>query len=304
MRKVTFGVNLPDRSEYSEIRRVALESERLGYSRVWYCDHIWSHSPECWSLFSALAKETRKIRLGSAVTCNLWREPTLTAKLVASVDVISNGRVEFGIGGGHTRAEYDMYGIRFPKFKERMEMLAEAVAITKSLWTQKSTSFSGKHYVLKDAFCEPPPVQRPHPPIMIGGGGLSATPALAARYADSYNPNADALSPELAKTYLEALDRECAKIGRDPMEIEKIWYGRFFISADSALVDAVRKQLGDKLEASIVGTAEECTERVQTFVDLGFTHFILFTTPYYRSFNMDPVPTLEYFADRVAASFG
>jgi alkanesulfonate monooxygenase SsuD/methylene tetrahydromethanopterin reductase-like flavin-dependent oxidoreductase (luciferase family) len=304
VKRVTFGVNLPDRSDYSEIRRVALEAERLAYSRAWYCDHIWSHSPECWSLFSSLATETHSIRFGSAVTCNLWREPTLTAKLVATVDVMSRGRVEFGIGGGHTRAEYDMYGIRFPKFRERMEMLGEAVEITKSLWTQRSTSFSGKYYVLKDAFCEPVPVQRPHPPIMIGGGGLSATPALAARYADSYNPGADELSPELARTYLEALDRECAKIGRDPAEIEKIWYGRFFASSDAALVGEIKKHLGDKVETSIVGTADECTERVQSFVDLGFTHFILYTTPYYRSFNMDPVPALEYFADRVAASFG
>jgi alkanesulfonate monooxygenase SsuD/methylene tetrahydromethanopterin reductase-like flavin-dependent oxidoreductase (luciferase family) len=138
---------------------------------------------------------------------------------------------------------------------------------------------------------------------MIGGGGLTATPALAARYADSYNPNADALSPEKARVYLDALDQECAKIGRNPAEIEKIWYGRFFVSADSGQVDAIKRQLGEKVEASIVGSAEECTERVQTFVELGFTHFILYTTPYYRHFNLDPVPTLQYFADRVAPSF-
>jgi alkanesulfonate monooxygenase SsuD/methylene tetrahydromethanopterin reductase-like flavin-dependent oxidoreductase (luciferase family) len=303
MRKVTFGVNLPDRSDYAEIRRVALEAERLGYNRAWYCDHIWAHSPECWSLFSALAKETRRIRFGSAVTCNLWREPTMTAKLVASVDVISEGRVEFGIGGGHDRPEYDMYGIRFPSFRERMEMLDEAIAITKSLWTRGSTTFSGKHYSLKEAFCEPLPVQKPHPPIMIGGGGLSATPAIAAKYADSYNPNADALSVEGARIYLDALERECAKIGRDPAEIEKIWYGRFFVSGDQSLVEAVKRMLGDKVGASIVGSADECTERIRSYVDLGFTHFILFTTPYYRTFGMDPVPTLEYFADRVAVSF-
>jgi alkanesulfonate monooxygenase SsuD/methylene tetrahydromethanopterin reductase-like flavin-dependent oxidoreductase (luciferase family) len=303
MRRVTFGVNLPDRNDYTEIRRVAIESERLGYDRVWYCDHIWAHSPECWSLFAALAKETRKIRFGSAVTCNLWREPTLTAKLVASVDVMSNGRVEFGIGGGHTKAEYEMYGIRFPKFKKRMEMLGEAVAITKSLWTQKSTSFSGKHYTVKDAHCEPLPTQKPHPPIMIGGGGLTATPALAARYADSYNPNADALSPKKATVYLDALEHECAKIGRNPAEIEKIWYGRFFVSADRDRVDEIKRQLGEKVEESIVGSAEQCTEQIQIFVEMGFTHFILYTTPYYRYFNMDPAPTLEYFADRVAPSF-
>lgn len=303
MRKVTFGVNLPDRSDYPEIRRVAIESERLGYSRAWYCDHIWSRSPECWSLFAALAKETERIRFGSAVTCNLWREPAMTAKLVASVDVMSGGRVEFGIGAGHTKAEYDMYGIRFPRFKQRMEMLEEAVVITKSLWTQKSTSYQGKYYVLKDAFCEPQPVQKPHPPIMIGGGGLTATPAIAAKYADSYNPNADALSPAKAKVYLDALDRECAKVGRNPEEIEKIWYGRFFVSSDIDRVELVKRQLGEKLDESIAGTADECIEKVRAFVDLGFSHFILYTTPFYRVFSLDPLPTLEYFADKVASDF-
>src|SRR5579863_7011268 len=101
MRKVTFGVNLPDRCGYEEIRRVTLASEELGYERAWYCDHIWSHSPECWSMFGALAAQTKKLRFGSAVTCNLWRQPTMTAKLVATVDVASKGRVEFGLGAGH-----------------------------------------------------------------------------------------------------------------------------------------------------------------------------------------------------------
>jgi alkanesulfonate monooxygenase SsuD/methylene tetrahydromethanopterin reductase-like flavin-dependent oxidoreductase (luciferase family) len=301
--KVTFGIDLPNRCGFAEISRVALAAEQMGYQRAWYCDHIWSHGPECWTMLAAIAAKTHRIRLGSAVTCNLWREPTMTAKTAATVDEISAGRVEFGIGAGHTKAEYDMYGIPYPGDAERLDMLEEAIMITKSLWTNKTTTFYGKYYGVKEAFCEPMPVQRPHPPIMIGGGGLKRTPALAAKYANSYNPNADALSVKDAKLYVEALERECKKIGRDPSEIEKIWYGHFFVSTDQREVARIEYELGTKLEHTIVGSPDKCVERVKEYANLGFTHFILHTTPFYRRFLMDPVPVMRRFADTVTSQF-
>ena len=139
---------------------------------------------ECWSTLSALSTVTKKIRLGTMVTCNSFRNPALLAKMAATLDNISNGRLELGIGAGIQKNEHDAYGFPFLSAKDMVERLSEAVEIIKKLWTENEVSYRGKHYLLKNAVCEPKPLQNPHLPIVIGGGREKLTLKVTARHAE------------------------------------------------------------------------------------------------------------------------
>jgi len=188
---IKFGVCIPqDGMTYERIRNVALKGEELGFDSVWLFDHLQSFPQpgrdpfiECWTTLSALAEATRHIRLGSLVLNAQYRNPALLAKMAATLDNISNGRLEFGIGAGGTiraewseklgyTAEYRAYGMDFPeKPSNRIYKLQETVQIIKKLWTEDKVTFEGKHYRVKNAFCYPKPVQKPYPPLWIGGAG-------------------------------------------------------------------------------------------------------------------------------------
>ena len=182
-KRVNFGVFLPfyafhegvfSSSLFARIRDVVLECERLGYHSVWLDDHLmFGEQPilECWTTLSALSIVTTRIRLGSMVACNSFRNPALLAKIAASLDVISGGRLEFGIGAGIQETEHRAYGFSFPKSHVRIERLREAIEVINALWSEEKVSYKGKHYNLEKAICEPKPLQKPHPPITIGGSG-------------------------------------------------------------------------------------------------------------------------------------
>jgi len=190
MLKIKFGVQaLQGMPDYSTLKSVVQECDRLGFDSVWVYDHLqFTYGPtlECWTVLSALAEVTREIRIGPLVTCNMFRYPSLLAKMAATVDMISKGRLNFGIGAGWHETEALAYGIPFPKGSIRVEMLDEALSIIKKLWTEEEASFKGKHYSVNKAVCLPKPIQKPHPPILIGGGGNKML-RLIAKHADAWN---------------------------------------------------------------------------------------------------------------------
>lgn len=173
------------------------EAERLGYDWASVGDHFMTNpvfgapdtAPwlEAWTSLAALAEATSRIRLGVLVSSVGYRHPAVLAKMAATLDVISGERLEFGIGAGYLEAEYRMYGLPFPPASVRIAQLAEAVQVCKLLWTQEHANFAGSSFTLVDAVSSPKPLQQPHPPIWIGGGGEQKTLRVVAEHADGWN---------------------------------------------------------------------------------------------------------------------
>jgi len=170
MIKVGVFLGIPQRgTEYDVISNVALECEKMGFDTIWLNDHFNETIFEIWTTLSSLAIKTRKLRLGTNVVCNSHRYPSVLAKMAATLDVISGGRLDLGIGAGWAKKEHIAYGIPYGKYAERLEMLEEGVRIIKKMWTEEKSSFNGKYYTIKDAICHPKPIQKPHIPLIIGG---------------------------------------------------------------------------------------------------------------------------------------
>jgi F420-dependent oxidoreductase-like protein len=271
---------------FSLLQDVVLECERLGYFSVWLDDHLMLEKMpilECWTALSALSSATKRIRLGTMVTCNSFRSPSLLAKMAATFDNISNGRLELGIGAGVQKKEHMAYGFPFLSSKVRVERLKEAVEIVKKLWTEEKASYSGKHYTLRDAVCEPKPVQKPHPPITVGGGGENLMLRVTAQYADRYDWGY--LYLEQYKRKLKVLEKHCMAVGRRFQEIEKSCWpaGQIFIGRNrKELNKNVLRMMpkGISLESftqtNFVGTPEDCRKHIWQYAQLGITHFMLF----------------------------
>src|SRR5947208_10321677 len=172
---------------------------------------------EGWTTLTALAQATRRLRVGVLVTGNVYRHPAVLANMAATLDVISGGRLELGIGAGWNEEECSAYGIDLPPLRERFDRFDEACEVIVSLLSNETTDFAGRHYRLTAARCEPKPVQRPHPPICIGGGGEQRTLRAVARWAQHWNIPGG--GPEVFKHKRDVLHRHCADIGRDPSEI-------------------------------------------------------------------------------------
>jgi F420-dependent oxidoreductase-like protein len=296
LNKVKFGVFLPFyafRNEkrasqlFNRLQAVVLDCERLGYSSVWLDDHLMiSNIPvlECWTALSALSSVTETIRLGTMVTCNSFRNPALLAKMAATVDNISDGRLELGIGAGVQKSEHDAYGFTFPSSKTRIERLSEAVEVIKKLWTEKKASYSGKHYRITDAVCEPKPLQKPHPPIVIGGGGEKLTLKVTAKHANRYDWGYIP-SLELYKCKLKILENHCKSVARSFDDIEKSCWpeGQIFLGENKKDVDEMVSQwvpegvsLEDFMRTSFVGTPEVLRRQIRQYLNLGVTQFMLF----------------------------
>jgi len=308
--KIKFGVFLPFyafRTEkrasqlFNRLQEVVLECERLGYDSVWLDDHMMLNTMpilECWTTLSALSKATERIRLGTMVTCNSFRTPALLAKMAATLDNISDGRLELGVGAGVQKSEHNAYGFSFPSSKARIERLNEAVAIIKKLWTEEKASYSGKHYRIIDAVCEPKPAQKPHPPIIVGGGGEKLTLRVTAQHADRYDWGYIP-SIEQYMRKLNVLEKHCKAVGRRFDEIEKSCWptGQIFIGAD---IDEMVSQwvpkgvsLEDFMQTSFVGTPEDCIKLLQPYASLGVTQFMLFFG------DLPSLDGLKLFAEKV-----
>ncbi len=279
------GITPEDR--FTQIRSLVLECEKLGYHSVWLDDHLmYNDWPilECWTTLSALASITSNIRLGTMVSCIAHRNPALLAKTAATLDVLSSGRLELGLGAGVQVKEHLAYGFGFPDYKVRIERLAEAIQIIKLLWSSNDATFQGKYFCLDNAACEPKPLQKPQPPLTVGGNGKALISKVAALYADRFDwgflP-----SIEEYKCRLDVLEKECKKQGREFSAIEKSCWpsGQVLIAeSEKELAQKISEykpanvRMEDFAETTLMGTADQCIERLQVFGDLGVTTFMLY----------------------------
>jgi F420-dependent oxidoreductase-like protein len=294
--KIKFGVFLPFyafKTEskapqlFNRLQKVVLECDRLRYHSIWLDDHLmFNKMPilECWTTLSALSAVTKKIRLGTMVTCNSFRNPALLAKISATVDNISNGRLELGIGAGVQKNEHDAYGFSFPSPKVRIERLNEAIEVIKKMWTEDTTCYNGKYYSILDAVCEPKPVQKPHPPIVVCGAGEKLTLTVAARHADRYDWSYLSSFEEYERK-LKILEKHCENVGRRLEDIEKSCWpaGQTFIGdtkkeLEKKVMNWLPKgaSLEEFMRTNFVGTADDYLQKIQQYIDLGVTHFMVF----------------------------
>ncbi|MFL5591234.1 MAG: LLM class F420-dependent oxidoreductase [Ktedonobacteraceae bacterium] len=220
-------VGIPNPVEaYETMTRVAQEADALGYDSIWLFDHFHTvPTPtqevtfECWTSTAALARDTKRVRIGQMVTCNGYRNPALLAKMASTVDVLSHGRLDFGIGAGWYEQEFRAYGYDFPDGPTRLRQLRDAVQIILKMWTEDEAIFEGKYYQVHGAINQPKGVQKPHIPLLIGGGGERVTLKLVAQYADACNIG------HLDNAGLEhkfaVIKKHCEEVGRDYNTIKR-----------------------------------------------------------------------------------
>jgi len=286
---------------------IAVRAEELGYDSIWVYDHVHNvprpaHEAvfECWTTMAAVSQLTSTIRLGQMVGCNSYRNPALLAKITSTVDVISGGRLDWGIGAGWYENEYRSYGYEYPKPKDRIGMLRESVEIVRSMWTQPETTYSGEYYEVSRANCDPKPLQDPHPPIWIGGGGEQLTLRVVARHADCSNFGGQ---PEQWAHKRDVLRGHCAAVGRDPDEIRMTWSPEVFIRSTEAEVAAAgsKSLSGEPAESwragNLVGTPEQVAEKIGAYMDLGCRGFVPWCADY------PDTETLELLAGEVIPAF-
>lgn len=298
----TFGVFIPQgwkmelstipdpEGKWAKAVEIATLAEELGYDSLWVYDHFHNvprpaHEAvfECWTTLAAISQRTSRIRLGQMVGCNSYRQPSLLAKITSTLDVISGGRLDWGIGAGWYENEYQGYGYEFAPPRVRIGMLREAVEIVRSMWTEPETTYDGRYYQLRRANCDPKPVQRPHPPVLIGGGGEQLTLRVVARLADRSNFGG---KPHEFAHKCEVLKQHCKEVGRDYDEIEKTMSGEVFVrQTEAELVAAGSKSLwGEPLESwregNLVGTPDQVAEKIQRYVELGCTSFMPWCSDY------------------------
>jgi len=308
--RIRFSIQTPlEGATFEMLARHWQAAERLGYDSVWLDDHFYGvltpqsdDSLECWTLMAALARETSTLRFGTLVACNGYRPPALVAKMAASLDHISGGRLEFGLGAGWYEQEFVAYGYDFPSIGTRLRQLDEALQVCKRMWTAERATFAGTHYRVTEAWCNPKPVQRPHPPIMIGGGGEKVLLRIVAQHADRWNFGGSVADFQHKLPVLEA---HCRDVGRDARTIEKSWFGTLVIEPDAERLQrrlAKRAQrfgaAADPLQdAAITGTPEQVIARLREFVAVGVTHFIAMFG------RVDRLDATELFAREVMPAF-
>jgi len=240
MADMRFGLKLSQDATIDQLRAVWRVADEAGFDHCWCMDHLATLGPrddgpifEAWTLLAGMAVATSRTRIGCMVTGNTYRHPAVLAKAAVTVDHLSGGRLEFGLGAGWAENEHTMLGLPFGTKRDRADWLEEACEIIRSLWTQQRTTFDGKQYKLTGAIAEPKPVQQPHPPIWIGGSGRQRTLRITARYADVWN--AAGGSPGEVAEVSAVLDRRCAEIGRDPAQIRRSVQARVSEANDDLL---------------------------------------------------------------------
>ena len=245
---------------------------------LWYSDHFFTPAPgagledlpalESWSMITATAAVTNRLRLGILVTGNTYRNPALLAKMAATVDQISNGRLILGIGAGWYKREHEAFGWEFPGVQERCDRLEEAVELIKTLFTAKGpVDYNGRYYKLDKAHFSPACKQKPHVPIMVGGNGEKRTLRTLARFGDICNLDFNyPASPELFRHKMNVIKRHCEDIGRDPAEIKKTIHIPLRLESDEKKAEELRKRYGEWV---LYGTASFIIDRIQQYKDVG-----------------------------------
>ena len=293
---VWFGLHLPSYTHpetpperlFDRVVEQVRAAEEAGFGLVTVMDHLYQipgvgevDEPmlEGWSVLSALARETKRVRLGTLVTGVTYRNPALLAKQATTLDTISGGRAIFGIGAAWNDVEHEGYGFDFPPVRERMDRLEEALAIAKALFTEERPTFQGAHYRIEQALNVPRPIQAGGPPILIGGGGEQRTLRIAARYADMTHwfP----LGFEVLAHKTDVLAGYCDAIDRDPATIERTMATPVVVVGSEAEATAALERVPPERRPYVaVGTPEQAAEALRPYVDAGFTGFTFNNTIY------------------------
>ena len=287
---IRFGLQTaPEGGSWSEMVKVWKFADDLGYDSMWTSDHMITSlfqenldTPvfDGWTSLAGLLASTRRVRGGVMITGVMYRNPAQLAKVAATVDHMCDGRLIMGIGAGWHKLEHEAYGYDFPAPAERVHRMGEAIEIFKRMWTESRASFDGKYYQIKDAICEPKPVQQPRIPIWVGGWGEKLTLKYCAMHGDGWNLTG---SPMNLPRKVEALQRHCDAVGRNIDDIEKsVMHMRLLMDDDhektKRFVEEWAKKRGleydDMRGHYMVGPIEEMRETIGKLIDLGFTHFV------------------------------
>jgi F420-dependent oxidoreductase-like protein len=304
-------------ASYEICRDLWRRTEQLGYDWISVIDHLRPHlyDPQqpCFegmTLLAALAAQTERIRCSMLVTSAMWRHPAVIAAAAATVDHVCGGRLELGLGAGGADRAYEQFGIPFPGVGERLDRLEEACEIVRSLFTREETTFEGRHFRLERATLAPKPRQA-HVPLVIGGGGVRRTLAIAARHADVWNTLANGVADY--RRQLDALQGHCRMIGRDENAVRRSLTFRAVLvertgDADRRTAELLR-DAPDEVRAEYLsfGTPEQCVADLKPYVDLGVQDFLLAVKPPVDWQTVELMigqvaPALREYADRVPST--
>jgi F420-dependent oxidoreductase-like protein len=282
-----------------------------GWDAACVTDHFMPNTPEragdvmeCWTTLAALAAETSRLRVGTIVAGNTYRHPAVLAKMAAQVDLISRGRLICGLGAAWQENEHEAYGIPFYTVGERLARLDEACQVLKALWTQERASFKGRYYQLSDAPLAPKPVQRPHPELMIGGGGEKVTLRIVARHADHWNVWG---GPEILARKGALLDGYCREARRDPKSLTRSANMALLFSEDRAEIDKLYAGLTKRFgmadavarDTMLTGSADEIRDKIGRLRQAGVETLFIPTL----FMGKDPRPALDRFMKEIAPKF-
>ena len=306
---------------YEDIVSTVKKCERLGFDSIWLKDNLlpWFRSYikdsnntastcepnndpmlECWTTLSSLAPITHRIGLGTILVNSYRSPPSLLAKMVSTLDIISNGRLEFGLSAGWYKREFEAYGFDFPKASARVEMLEESIKIIKMMMIQNSpVSFSGKYFKVNGAICNPKPIQRPYPPLWIGGSG-KGTIEIAAKHANGWNYGLCSYEEYLAK--LSILKNCCKLVNRGHQDIMKGWQALIIIGKHEGDVQRKLSDLQRKKrieddgisKISVVGTIEQVQTEIERYISNGVNYFTM---------SFSDLESLQLFAEEIMPQF-
>jgi F420-dependent oxidoreductase-like protein len=302
---IRFGIQTGQQNiAWSDMLALWQKADGWGYDSLWNFDHFYPiftdpEGPcfEGWTTLSALAQATKRARIGHLVNGNTYRHPCVTAKMATTLDHVSGGRLNLGIGAGWFEMEHAQFGIDFKTVRGRLDALDEALRIIRGMFTQDRTTVHGKHYHVTDALGLPKPVQKPHPPIMIGGTGEKVLLRIVAEHADMWNTSGSA---ELMAQKIAVIERHGDKVRRDTEKIEKTLLMPLCYRAPERegfvqnLIAGMRGMTPEEARKQImIGDKAECLETVARYARVGVTHFIFMT---FAPYNLDE---MQAFAEDV-----
>jgi F420-dependent oxidoreductase-like protein len=269
--------------KYEAMTKVAQAADRGPWDAIWVYDHFHTVPEptleatfECWTITSTLVRDTKRVRVGQMVGCNGYRNPALYAKIASTVDVASHGRLNAGIGAGWYEHEWRAYGYGFPELKERMGMFKEACEIIHRMWTQDYPVFKGKYYTIDKPINEPKGVQKPHPPLWIGGSGERVTLKLVAQFGDACNVGGD---PDTIRHKLGVLREHCETVGRNYDDIIKSAEAEVLVIGkgdDPERARARARSYGGFREGTLVADADKVADHLRTVIEAGIDYFIIY----------------------------
>ncbi|HUI24942.1 MAG TPA: LLM class F420-dependent oxidoreductase [Candidatus Kryptonia bacterium] len=308
---IRFGIQTGQQGiEWSQMLDLWQKADAWGYHSLWNFDHFYPifvdpEGPcfEGWTTLSALAQATKRARIGHLVNGNTYRHPCVTAKMAATLDHISGGRLNLGIGAGWFELEHRNFGIDFKTVRGRLEALEEACQIIRGMFTQPKTTVHGKHYNVTDAMGLPKPLQQPHPPIMIGGVGKKVLLRIVAQYADMWNASGSA---DYLRGLIDVIKRHGDAVKRDANRIEKTAMLPLCYNAPvprqeflCSLIANMRQTTPDEARKQImIGSKQECLDTIERYTKAGITHFIFMTfAPFFEDeihgFAADVMPAVS-----------